>query len=59
MYISYFLSQLIGGFVSISVFMTVTQAGKYSITLGVILGTLCGLVINYLGASRVLVSEKR
>jgi len=58
-YISYFLSQLIGGLVSISVFMITTQAGKYSIATGVIFGTLCGLAVNYLGASRVLVSEKR
>lgn len=57
-YSLYVLSQLCGGFVNILVFSLLISLLGMQWIISLIIGTLAGLVFNFLGASNVIVAKK-
>jgi putative flippase GtrA len=47
-------SQTLGGAINVMVFMVISVALKQSLVVGVVMGTISGLIVNYSGARRVL-----
>jgi putative flippase GtrA len=54
----YLFSQTLGGAINVMVFMVISVALKQSLVVGVVMGTISGLIVNYSGARRVLLHGK-
>ena len=57
-YAGYLFSQSLGGSVNILTFMLISIFLGKGVTAGIVFGAMLGLVVNYLGASKVLVQGK-
>ena len=54
----YLFSQSLGGAINVMVFMVISVVLKQSLVIGVVMGTISGLIVNYCGARWVLLHGK-
>lgn len=53
-FLEYCLTQALGGCLNIAIFYCLVMVSKAPILVGILFGTVSGLIINYLGARKVL-----
>lgn len=53
-FLEYALTQAVGGCLNIAIFYLIVVTWKMPILIGVLGGTVCGLIANYFGAKKVL-----